>query len=167
MARNTQLELYPRPGGCGVRLDGLDVSEEIRTEEVSKNSHYIASTYAIREIMWAMQRHFREKHDLVMEGRDIGSIVFPDAQLKIYLDASVEERAMRRYRQLQEKGRPADIKEIEKDIIARDEKDRNRTIAPLLRLPDAVYIDSTFLTIEEEVSEIVRLYHEIISLENR
>jgi len=167
MARSTDLQLYPRPGGCGVRLDGQDVSEDIRTEEVSRNSHYIASTYAIREIMWEMQRRYRETSDLVMEGRDIGSIVFPDAQLKIYLDASVAERAARRYRQLQEKGQPADIQEIEKDITARDEKDRNRSIAPLLRLPDAVYIDSTSMTIAAEVDEIVRLYHERVPTQTR
>lgn len=157
MARTTRLELVQRDK---VLLDGEDVSQAIRDEEVSKNSRHVAGILEIREILWAMQRNYREEHDLVMEGRDIGSIVFPDAQLKIYLDASVEERARRRYRQLQEKGLPADVKEIEKEIRLRDKKDRNRKIAPLKKLPDAVYVDSTHMKIEEEVALILKLYED-------
>jgi len=158
MAQNTKIELLQTKGNYRVILDGKDVSEEIRTEEVSKNSNYIASIYKIREIMWNIQRNYRKKYNLVMEGRDIGSIVFPDAQLKIFLDASVSERAKRRYLQLKEKGMRVSLKRIKKEIIERDKKDKNRKIAPLLKMPDAVYIDSTKMTIEEEVRKIINLY---------
>ncbi|HDD64988.1 MAG TPA: (d)CMP kinase [Firmicutes bacterium] len=159
MAENTDLKLY-QDTKYRVILDGEDVSEEIRKEEVSKNTHFVASIFEIREILWEMQRSFRETSNIVMEGRDIGSKVFPDAQLKIYLDASVEERAKRRYLQLKEKGEIADIEEIKKEVIERDKKDRNRKIAPLVKLPDAVYIDTTNLTIEEVVERIINLYHQ-------
>ena len=159
MAENTDLKLY-QDTKYRVILDGEDVSEEIRKEEVSKNTHFVASIFEIREILWKMQRSFRETSNIVMEGRDIGSKVFPDAQLKIYLDASVEERAKRRYLQLKEKGEIADIEEIKKEVIERDKKDRNRKIAPLVKLPDAVYLDTTNLTIQEVVERIINLYHQ-------
>ncbi|MCM8820473.1 MAG: (d)CMP kinase, partial [Candidatus Omnitrophica bacterium] len=100
MAKNTKIELQDNKINYKVFLDGKDVSETIRTEEVSKGTQFIASILPIREILWKMQRSFRERYDIVMEGRDIGSKVFPDAQLKIFLDASVKERAKRRYLQL-------------------------------------------------------------------
>ncbi|MCD6408391.1 (d)CMP kinase [bacterium] len=159
MAENTELKLY-QDAKYRVIMDGEDVSEEIRKEEVSRNTHYVASIFEIREILWKMQRKFRENSNIVMEGRDIGSKVFPDAQLKIYLDASVEERAKRRYLQLKEKGEIADIEEIKKEVIERDKKDRNRKIAPLVKLPDAVYLDTTNLTIQEVVEKIINLYHQ-------
>ena len=159
MVENTDMKLY-QDTKYRVILDGEDVSEEIRKEEVSKNTHYIASILEIREILWKMQRNFRETCKIVMEGRDIGSKVFPDAQLKIYLDASVEERAKRRYLQLKEKGEAADIEEIKKEVIERDKKDKNRKIAPLVKLPDAIYLDTTNLTIEEVVEKIINLYHQ-------
>ncbi len=158
MARNSRIELFSGDTGYNVFLDGKDVSGEIRTERVSKESHFVASVLAIREILWKMQREFREKYDMVMEGRDIGSKVFPDAQLKVFLDASVRERARRRYLQLKEMGIDANIEDIEKDIVQRDKKDENRSISPLLRLPDAIYIDTTGITIQQVVDRIISLY---------
>ncbi|RKY32834.1 MAG: (d)CMP kinase [Candidatus Omnitrophota bacterium] len=160
MAKNTDLKLIQKNKKLHVIVDGEDVSEEIRSEEVSRNTHYIASIPEIREILWDMQRKYRETHNIVMEGRDIGSKVFPDAQLKIYLDASVDERAKRRYLQLKEKGIDVDFEEIKKEVMERDKKDKNRKIAPLVKLPDAVYIDTTNMTIEEEVETIIKLYRE-------
>jgi len=157
MARAAKIELYPEDGKYKVLLDGRDVSDEIRTEEVSKTSHYVSSILPIREILWRMQREYREKHDIVMDGRDIGSKVFPDAQLKIFLDAGVKERAKRRYLQLKEMGVDGNLEEIEKDIAARDEKDRNRSISPLVKLPDATCIDTTGLTIPRVVDKILSL----------
>ncbi len=157
MARSARIELRPENGKYRVFLDGEDVSDGIRTEEVSKNSHYAASILPIREILWKMQRQYREKHAIVMEGRDIGSKVFPDAQLKLFLDATVKERAKRRYLQLKEMGVTGNLEEIEKDIAARDERDRQRSISPLVELPDATHIDTTNLTIPQVVEKILSL----------
>jgi len=158
MARNTSIELQDDTN-YKVFLDGKDVSTAIRTEEVSKGTQFIASILPIREILWKMQRDLRERYNIVMEGRDIGSKVFPDAQLKIFLDASVKERAKRRYLQLKEMGIEGDLKMIEKEILERDEKDRKRSISPLVQLPDAVYIDTTGMTIPQVVESIVNLYN--------
>jgi len=158
MARNTSIELQDDTN-YKVFLDGKDVSTAIRTEEVSKGTQFIASILPIREILWKMQRDLRERYNIVMEGRDIGSKVFPDAQLKIFLDASVNERAKRRYLQLKEMGIEGDLKMIEKEILERDEKDRKRSISPLVQLPDAVYIDTTGMTIPQVVESIVNLYN--------
>lgn len=157
MAKNTEIELKDNEK-YRVFVDGEDVSDEIRKEEVSKNSGYIASIIEIREILWEKQRSYREKYNIVMEGRDIGSKVFPDAQIKIYLDASVDERAKRRYLQLKEMGIEEDIEKIKKEIIERDEKDKNREIAPLIKSDDYYYIDTTNLKIEEVVEKIIELY---------
>ncbi|MGB9641737.1 MAG: (d)CMP kinase [Candidatus Ratteibacteria bacterium] len=162
MSRNTRIELVQNEDDYRVFLDGLEVTKAIRSEQVSKNSHFIASIPEVREILWSIQRSYREKYDIVMEGRDIGTVVFPDAQLKIYLDASVEERAKRRYLQLKQQGIETDIKDLKKEIILRDERDTNRDIAPLRKHPDAITIDTTCLTIEQVVSMIINLYHQII-----
>jgi len=158
MAKNTEIELYQDGEKYRVFMDGEDVSEEIRKEEVSKNTSYIASILEIRKILWEKQRNFREKYDIVMEGRDIGTKVFPDAKIKIYLDASVEERAKRRYLQLKEMGIEEDIEKIKNEIIERDKKDKNREIAPLIKTDDYYYIDTTDLTIDEVVEKIISIY---------
>ena len=158
MAKNTEIELYQDGEKYRVFMDGKDVSEEIRKEEVSKNTSYIASILEIRKILWEKQRNFREKYDIVMEGRDIGTKVFPDAQIKIYLDASVEERAKRRYLQLKEMGIEEDIEKIKKEIIERDKKDKNREIAPLIKTDDYYYIDTTDLAIDQVVEKIMSIY---------
>jgi cytidylate kinase len=158
LAKNTQIELCQDGNKYRVLMDGEDVSEEIRKEEVSKNTSYIASIIEIREILWQKQRKFREKYDIVMEGRDIGSKVFPDAEIKIYLDASIEERAKRRYFQLKEIGIEEDMGKIKKEIIERDKRDKEREIAPLIKTDDYYYIDTTDLTIEEVVKKIISIY---------
>ena len=158
MAKNTEIELSQDGEKYRVFMDGEDVSEEIRKEEVSKNTSYIASILEIRKILWEKQRNFGEKYDIVMEGRDIGTKVFPDAQIKIYLDASVEERAKRRYLQLKEMGIEEDIEKIKKEIIERDKKDKNREIAPLIKTDDYYYIDTTDLTIDQVVEKIMSIY---------
>jgi CMP/dCMP kinase len=157
MARSTKIELCPEDSRYSVFLDGKNVSEKIRTEEISKATHFIASILPIREILWEMQRKYREKYNIVMEGRDIGSKVFPDAQLKVFLDAGVAERTRRRYLQLKEMGIESNINEIEKEIELRDSKDRQRSISPLIKLPDAIYIDTTGLTISQVVGKILSL----------
>jgi len=158
MAKTAKIELSNEDTKYNVLLNGENVSGAIRTEEVSKGTHFIASILPIREILWKMQRDFREKHNIVMEGRDIGSKVFPDAQLKIFLDATVKERAKRRYLQLKEMGIEDTIGDIEKDILQRDAKDKQRSISPLVKLPDAFYIDTTGITIKQVVDKIITLY---------
>lgn len=158
MAKNTKIDLKQKEGELKIYMDGEDVTKEIRTEEVSKNTSYIASILPIREILWDYQREYRKNFNIVMEGRDIGSKVFPDAELKIYLDASVEERTKRRYKQLKEMGIEEEIEKIKKEIIERDEKDKKRKIAPLVKQDDYIYIDTSNLTIEEVVNTILKLY---------
>jgi len=158
LAKNTKIEFYQDNEKYIVFMDGEDVSEEIRKEDVSKNTAHVASIIEIREILWEQQRRFREKYDIVMEGRDIGTKVFPDAQIKIYLDASIEERAKRRYLQLKEMGIEEDIEKIKKEIMERDKKDKNREIAPLIKTDDYHYIDTTDLTIDQVVEKILSIY---------
>ncbi|MCM8816674.1 MAG: (d)CMP kinase [Candidatus Omnitrophica bacterium] len=161
MAKKSTIELLQVKGSYKVFLDGQDVTEEIRTEEISKNSHFVACIPEIRELLWNIQRSYREHNDIVMEGRDIGTIVFPDAQLKIFLDASIEERTKRRHSQLKQQGIDIDIETLRQEIIKRDEKDRKRDIAPLKKHPNAIVIDTTNMTIEEEVTLIIDLYKKI------
>ena len=123
-------------------LNGADVSKEIRKEEVGKNASVVAKYPKVREIM---------------DGRDIGTVVLPNAECKIYLTASSFVRANRRYKELTEKGETCDLAQIEKDIIARDEQDMNREIAPLKQAEDAVYLDSSDLTIDEVVNKIIEI----------
>ncbi|MFN4226545.1 MAG: (d)CMP kinase [Candidatus Ratteibacteria bacterium] len=164
MAKNTKITLSYDDNNFKIFLDGQDVTNEIRNEQVSKNTSYIASILKIREILWDMQRKLREKNNLVMEGRDIGSKVFPDAQLKIYLDASVEERAKRRYLQLKEMGIEENLEKIKEEIKQRDEKDKNRKIAPLVIGDDYFYIDTTNLTIDQVVEKIISLFREKLKI---
>lgn len=158
MSKATKISLQMENSGYNVFLDGKNVTKEIREEEVSKKTQFIASVFTIRKILWSMQRDYRKNHDIVMEGRDIGSKVFPDAQLKIFLDAGVKERAKRRYLQLKEMGVEGNIKEIEKDILLRDERDRRRSISPLLKLPDAFTVDTTCMSIDQVTQKIISLY---------
>jgi CMP/dCMP kinase len=158
MAKSTEIELRQQDNEYRVFTDSKDVTENIRTEGVSKGTHFIASILPIREILWKKQREYRERYNLVMEGRDIGSKVFPDAQLKVFLDASVKERAKRRYLQLKEMGIDENADKIEKEISERDERDRQRSISPLLKLPDAFCIDTTSLTIPQVVDKVISLY---------
>ena len=144
-----------KDGAQHIFLDGTDVSTEIRQEEVGKNASVVAKNQAVRNRLLALQRQMAEKQDVIMDGRDIGTVVLPDAQVKIYLTASASVRAERRYKELVEKGETCNLKKIEEDIIARDEQDMNREIAPLKQAEDAVLVDSSYMTIEEVVDKII------------
>ena len=135
-----------KDGAQHIFLDGTDVSTEIRQEEVGKNASVVAKNQAVRNRLLALQRQMAEKQDVIMDGRDIGTVVLPDAQVKIYLTASASVRAERRYKELVEKGESCNLKKIEEDIIARDEQDMNREIAPLKQAEDAVLVDSSYMT---------------------
>lgn len=143
-----------------VILNGENVSGLIRTEEVGKMASAGAKNKAVRDKLLDLQRTLASTENVIMDGRDIGTHVLPNANVKIYLTASSAERANRRYKELQEKGITCDLQEIEKDIIARDEQDMNREIAPLKQAEDAVLLDSSDMTIEEVVQKIISIYEE-------
>ena len=139
-----------------VLLNGENVNAFIRTEEVSMMTS--TSKYpAVREKLLYLQRELAAANNVIMDGRDIGTCVLPDAELKIYLTASASERAKRRYLEQKERGVESDLAQIERDIIARDEQDMNREIAPLKQAEDAIYLDTSDMTIEEVVTKIVSL----------
>lgn len=151
------LALDARFAGESVLLDGEDVSLELRREETGNAASRLAVLPAVRAALLARQQAFRANPGLVADGRDMGSVVFPDAALKIFLTASAEARAQRRYKQLIEKGLPANIDSLQQDIQARDARDQSRVVAPLKPCEDAVVIDSTVLSIEEVCRQILAL----------
>lgn len=144
-----------------VRIDGKEVTEAIRTPEVTANVSAIAAQSAVRAKLVAMQQQFGKKGGIIAEGRDIGTNVFPDADLKIYLTASVEERAKRRWKDLQDRGiNDIDLARLAEDIQRRDEQDSNREIAPLKQAEDAVELITDNLTIDEVIDRIIELYRD-------
>ncbi|MGQ9806303.1 MAG: (d)CMP kinase [Chlorobiales bacterium] len=141
-----------------VWLDGRDVTEEIRSNEVSKFVSKISALKAVREKLSAIQKKLGEAKGVVMDGRDIGTAIFPNAELKIYMMASAKERAKRRYEELKSKN-AADLNldALEAEIKQRDEEDMNRAVSPLRKADDAVVLDTSSLTVEEQVDHIYRL----------
>jgi len=137
--------------GVRVFLDGDDVSLAIRTPELTALVYKVASCRQIRDVMVNLQRKYGQSEDIVMEGRDIGTVVFPNADKKFYLDAVADVRAQRRLKDLYEKGIKADKTQVLNKIIERDNLDKNRSCGPLKQADDAVYIDSSNLNIEEVV----------------
>ena len=135
-------------------LEGEEVTDAIRAEKIGSDASVVASMPTVRQALLQRQRDFAATPGLIADGRDMGTVVFPEARLKIYLDASAEERASRRYKQLISKGVSASLEDILSDIKARDERDMNRTTSPLKPAPDAVILDTTQMTIEE-VLEVV------------
>lgn len=143
-----------------VFLNGEDVSEAIRTEAVSDGASRVAAVPAVRRAMVAKQKVFAESNNIVMEGRDIGTVVFPDARVKIFMDADPTVRAQRRQRQLAENGRSAALHEVEGEMRKRDARDRERAEAPLLQAPDAEYLDASGMTVEEAEEAVLKIVRE-------
>ena len=144
--------------GIGPRdADGKDVTGEIRTPEMSKYASGVSAQKCVRDFLLDMQRAFARKHNVVMDGRDIGTVVLPKAQVKIFLTASPEERAKRRFEELTEKGEKASFEKVLQDMKQRDRQDSERAIAPLKPAPDAVKLDTSGNTIEQSVSEILAI----------
>jgi cytidylate kinase len=141
-----------------VILNGEDVSDQIRTEEVSKAASVVSAYPQVRKNLTALQKKLAESENVVMDGRDIGTCVLPNADLKIYLTASAEVRGKRRFKELTAKGEKADLAEIVEDIKKRDEADMTREISPLRKADDAVEVDSSDMTIDEVVERIKGLY---------
>lgn len=146
-----------------VLLDGKDVTEQIRTPKVDSYVAKFAAIKQVREKMTPLQRAMRCEGNIIMEGRDITTVVFPDAEVKIYLDATVEERAKRRYKQNIEKGIDCTYEEVLKSIKERHILETTRKIAPLKKADDAVYLDTTKLSIEEVVQRIIGIINEKIN----
>lgn len=143
-----------------VLLDGEDVSLAIRTEEAGNQASKVAAVPEVRTALLQWQRDFVSPPGLVADGRDMGTVVFPAAEIKIFLDASAEERAKRRYKQLIEKGFDANLADLVEEIRERDDRDRNRSVAPLRAAEDAVVIDSSEMTIEQVVENVFSAFRE-------
>lgn len=148
----TGIDIVYEDGVQKVLLNGEDVSGLIRTENVSKTASLTSAIPEVRSYLLGLQRRLAEQTSVVMDGRDIGTVVLPDANVKIFLTASAEERANRRYKELIEKGEKADYNEVLSEIKERDERDMNRAVAPLKCADDAVLIDSSDMTIDEVVA---------------
>ncbi|WP_026374967.1 (d)CMP kinase [Aestuariibacter salexigens] len=135
-------------------LEGEDVTDSIRTEDVGRVASKVASLPRVREALLRRQRAFQQDPGLVADGRDMGTVVFPNANAKIFLTASAEERAQRRYNQLKAMGRDVSIARLLSDILERDERDTNRSVAPLVPAEDALVVDSTSLSIEQVLEKV-------------
>lgn len=161
LARASRIELEPE--SSRVLLNGEDITEAIRTPEVSQAASKVSAFGGVRRAMVEEQRRMAERTSVVMEGRDIGTVVFPEADVKIFLDADPAERAARRLRESTVKGETVDPEELARQIRERDERDRSRSEAPLVQAPDAFYLDSTGLSIEQVEERILKLIRERIS----
>lgn len=155
-----QIDLKYENGEQQIYLNGENVSKEIRQEEVGTGASVVAKYMPVREKLVEMQRKLARTTDLIMDGRDIGTVVLPEADVKIYLTASSAVRAERRFRELKEKGLDCDLAQIERDIIARDEQDMNRTISPLRQADDAILLDTSGMNIEEVTAFIKKIVSE-------
>jgi cytidylate kinase len=155
LAHSTRIGLEDSGGELKVFLDGEDVTGLIRTPELTNNVKYIARVPGVRGEMVRLQRAIGDRSGAVLEGRDIGTVVFPDAAYKFYLDADVAERARRRHRELLGKNQKISLEDIKKDVVLRDESDMNRSVGALKKAPDAISIDTTSLSIDEVVEKLV------------
>ena len=155
LAKSTNIDLKEESGALKVYLDGEDVAGFIRTPELTNNVRYIARVPGVRAEMVTLQRSIGERYGAALEGRDIGTVVFPDADYKFYLDADPDERAKRRYKELVAAGQKIDLADIKNDVIKRDESDMQRSVGALKKAPDAILVDTTKLSINEVVEKIL------------
>jgi cytidylate kinase len=158
-ASTTAMDLELRKDGERLRVfvDGQEVTEDIRSQEVTRLIYKLDQNPAVRAHLVQLQREFAVDRPTVAEGRDMGSVVFPSARCKIYMEASLDERTQRRRRDLEAKGIAVDFEELKAEIHDRDEKTKNREVAPLRRAEDAIYLDTTELTLEQVVDRVVTL----------
>lgn len=152
--RDAEVSIGYEDGVQQIYLNGENVTSMLRTEEVGNMASRTSAIPQVREKLLELQRSLAREKDVIMDGRDIGTNILPDADVKIYLTASVETRAMRRYTELKEKGESCNQEEIARDISERDERDMTREIAPLKKAEDAILVDSSDMTIPEVVAEI-------------
>jgi len=157
LASSLHITLIAEGEEIHVFCDGQDVTEAIRTPEISRLASHISKQKGVREALVRMQREMGKEGGVILEGRDIGTVVFPDAEVKFYLDAESDERARRRYDEMVEKGVEVDFKETQEELVQRDHNDMHRDHSPLKKANDAVYIDSTHRSVEEIVEEMNRI----------
>ncbi|HEY1422599.1 MAG TPA: (d)CMP kinase [Candidatus Acidoferrum sp.] len=167
LARDSKIELRPAPSALHdpcvhnrVLLDGEDVTQAIRTNEVAQAASRVATVAGVRKILVAAQQQAGAGGGVVMEGRDIGTVVFPHAELKIFLEAAPEARAERRLKEHTEKGEHLSLQQVSNEVRERDQRDTERKVSPLVRAPDAVLVDNTAMNVEETARLIVQLAHE-------
>ena len=160
LARTMVIRFQPEASVNRVFVDGQEVTAAIRSTEVTANVSRVAAIGAVREAMVAQQRRMGEDGGVIMDGRDIGTVVFPKAQLKIFLTASVEERALRRYKELLAKGEQVDLEQLQRDIADRDKQDSERAIAPLRQADDALLLDTSHMDIGQVTEKIMQLVGE-------
>ena len=160
LAQDLGLSFEVSDNGVAVFLDGENISDEIRSEQVGAYASQVAALPLVREKLLARQRAFRQFPGLVADGRDMGTVVFPDARLKFYLTASAEERAKRRYKQLKEKGNSVTLARLLEDICDRDRRDEQRSVSPMRPAPDAIVLDTTTIQIDEVEKKVMALIYE-------
>ncbi len=166
LAQITDITLQQQSdGSVRVLVDGEDVTEAIRTPEVSEASSITSAHLGVREALTMKQKLLAEQGGVVMEGRDVQTVVAPDAEVKIFLTASLEERAKRRWIEMQQRGIEITYEQVLQDVLERDKRDSTRSVAPLRKAPDAVEIDTTNMTIDEVVDKIVELVRQKQSCE--
>lgn len=151
----TEIDLQETNGNLAVLLDGLDVAAEIRTPEVSQMASKVSALRMVRARMLELQREMGRRGSVVAEGRDIGTVIFPEAEVKIFLDASASERARRRYNELKSAGRAVDYEETLREIEERDKRDSERDLAPLRKAEDALMMDSSSATADEVAAKVL------------
>ena len=159
IAQTLAVEFLPQGG---ILLDGVDVEALIRTENAGNNASKVAIIQTVRDALFLRQKDFLQAPGLVADGRDMGTTIFPQAPLKIFLTASAEERAKRRYKQLIEKGNTVKMPDLVADIKQRDERDVNRSASPLIAASDAHTIDTSQLSIEQVFEQVMNLYHKTV-----
>ena len=164
LARHLDIQFIPQNGEVNILLAGMNVSHLIRTQEVANAASKVAVFPEVRLALLQLQQDFAKKDGLIADGRDMGTVVFPNAQVKLFLDASAEERAKRRYKQLQNKGINGNFEQILAEIKERDFRDRNREVAPLKPADDALLLDSTTLSIGEVIDQALAYIQEKVSV---
>ena len=157
MAEATDIELIPGGGGQRILVDGQDVTAQLKTEAVGRGAATVASQARVREILVAKQRDIGKNGGVVMDGRDIGTVVFPGADKKFFLDADPRERGRRRFEELKASNPEVDLESIIDQVRERDFEDKNRAVSPLKQAADAIRLDTTHLAIEDVVEKILRL----------
>ena len=164
LARHLDIQFIPQNGEVNILLAGMNVSHLIRTQEVADAASKVAVFPEVRSALLQLQQDFAKNDGLIADGRDMGTVVFPNAQVKLFLDASAEERAKRRYKQLQNKGINGNFEQILAEIKERDFRDRNREVAPLKPADDALLLDSTTLNIGEVIDQALAYIREKVSV---
>ena len=164
LARHLDIQFIPQNGEVNILLAGMNVSHLIRTQEVADAASKVAVFPEVRSALLQLQQDFAKNDGLIADGRDMGTVVFPNAQVKLFLDASAEERAKRRYKQLQNKGINGNFEQILAEIKERDFRDRNREVAPIKPAYDALLLDSTTLSIGEVIDQALAYIQEKVSV---